>query len=124
MGSLIVLLNIYHKNAQNFGPDREAWIIFSNKWATFWNLEFKKLKKNLKKNLKKISFSIEFNDLATKASAIVLRAQVDRITKRVHFALMKVTFLGIVVPPFLTTVINYVVLGLGEDSYIVDSTIA
>ena len=66
----------------------------------------------------------ELNDPTTKAAALELHEKIERFTKLVHFAFIKITYPGVLIPALGLTGVNYFILDLGAESYYLASPIS
>lgn len=46
-----------------------------------------------------------------------INEKIERISKKLHFAMIKVSYSGTILSPLLTTLANYFINDLGTDSY-------
>lgn len=47
--------------------------------------------------------------------------RIEEISRFFHFVMLKLTFIGIVLPALLTTVVNYFINDMGSESYLLPS---
>lgn len=57
------------------------------------------------------------NESTSRIMYFELNEKIERMSKFVHFVLMRVSYLGAILPPLLTTLSNYFILNLGNESY-------
>lgn len=57
------------------------------------------------------------NDRISKAMYSNVNEKIERVSEIVYFVLVKLNIFAVILPPLITTMVNYYISGLGDESF-------
>lgn len=107
---------IHSRSSANSPFDRKVWDFFRRKWvAHFLFADF------FSSNKLNQFLWIELNDPATAGTFLKLNEKIDRFCKLAYLGFVKITAPLFMLPVLFTTIFNYFILHLGDESFVLGS---